>query len=510
MQFEEIMLDTSYDDKLEMLDDFHLLFSNKYKDIIVLIFKVLLLSISPSEEFAADLLKRDTVFDYKSSEFKQFIFLSASLFKKVIYIEFEKGENLCFKPGNLEATKLLDFEGFESICLRIDNELFISSVQGEPFFEFYGCLFLVKNFCERGKDSVQDDSMFMGEDGKINQDKIDLFFSRIIEEVPLKPMDTDTSLDTQNKIDIEKIEDQESTPNFMENDYVTNNSLFDPYDVYLKEAPENEAKNLNGDEEEEKSNDAVVEQSKHLKDVIAIKYYCRVCNYEYPYSSMYYFDHSFFCGMCFGKMGKRFKSKQVATCAICQTFDAPFIHIKYYIIDAYIKNPGTLSFTKPKQIDKTYLLLSKLSARYKSDLRFLKILKLLQDNLAVPLSTHAKLRVCDRCKNAISRCCKCSSKISDKEAFKSQNCAHKYCIDCLSHVFLKKYGTKKFFTCKSGILCRKKTDLEIAKGFLEKKLELLENSITQNMAGRLTVRAKSGFNSNEGGLRSLLEKYKKF
>ena len=56
----------SYDDPLELFDDFYLLFMNKYGDLITLAFKTILISTGASLALESELRKRSSAIIYES------------------------------------------------------------------------------------------------------------------------------------------------------------------------------------------------------------------------------------------------------------------------------------------------------------------------------------------------------------------------------------------------------------------------------------------------------------
>ena len=201
---------------------------------------------------------------------------------------------------------------------------------------------------------------------------------------------------------------------------------------------------------------------------------CRICAKANIISKMYYFDGSFFCGNCYVEVSKRFKKKGVHCCSGCKKPDPQkIIGIKYILQNKFIRNQGSLLFTKEKKIDGFYEFVHKYSSIPLKSADLEKVLYLASNNIITPLSTFADIKICNPCSSEFIKCSVCKFILHKNEMFRVDKCEDPYCLDCLTLIFLKKYIVKKEFTCKAKF-CWKKTSLEKVMQYLLVKLDFLE------------------------------------
>ena len=201
---------------------------------------------------------------------------------------------------------------------------------------------------------------------------------------------------------------------------------------------------------------------------------CRICSQPNKLSKMYYYDSSFFCGKCYAEVSVRFKKKSLNSCSGCAKNQSDkILGIKFLVGNKCVKNAGSLLFTKEKKVDRYYEYLKNINSMPLKSPELKRALELISNNIVTSLSTFADIKVCKTCCKDFDQCCICKLTLHKSELFSGDKCEHRYCLDCLTLIFLKKYKEKKEFTCK-GKLCWKKTALEAVLAHLLKELDKLE------------------------------------
>jgi hypothetical protein len=201
---------------------------------------------------------------------------------------------------------------------------------------------------------------------------------------------------------------------------------------------------------------------------------CRICSKITKMTSLYYFDGSFFCNNCYGTLSKRFKKKDVYKCAGCRSNPERILIVKFLLSNKFVRDQGSLTFTKEKRSDKLVAHLSRMAQIPLKTPEFEKLLLLISNNLVTPVSQMAEVKLCQKCILDFETCTKCGFLFLKEELFKVAKCNHAYCTDCLTLIFLKKYLVKKEFTCKASF-CWKKTDLAEVYQYLLQVFHKLES-----------------------------------
>lgn len=201
---------------------------------------------------------------------------------------------------------------------------------------------------------------------------------------------------------------------------------------------------------------------------------CRICSKITKMTKLYYFDGSFFCNNCYGTLSKRFKKKDVYKCSGCRSNPERILIVKFLLSNKFVRDQGSLTFTKEKRSDKMVGHLSRLAQVPLKTPEFEKLLLLVSNNLVTPVSQMAEVKLCQKCILDFETCTKCGFLFYKDELFKVAKCKHAYCTDCLTLIFLKKYMVKTEFTCKASF-CWKKTDLTDVYHYLLNVLSKLES-----------------------------------
>lgn len=204
---------------------------------------------------------------------------------------------------------------------------------------------------------------------------------------------------------------------------------------------------------------------------------CLICSKTQKMTQMYYYDRCFFCSNCYGLLAQRFKSKGLNNCSGCFNESTKILVVKFFLTNPFVKNQGSLLFTREKMMDKYFEYFTTCSSMPVKSQDLDRVLKLISNNVMTKVNTNAEVKVCSTCVSQFHVCSLCKFQIHQKEYFTNGKCDHGYCLDCLTLVFMKKYPHKKEFTCK-GSLCWKKTSLDKAMEYLLVKLASLEEEFT--------------------------------
>ena len=209
----------------------------------------------------------------------------------------------------------------------------------------------------------------------------------------------------------------------------------------------------------------------HLLKNTDVEKPCRICSKMNKMTKMYYYDRAFFCEECYVTVSQRFK--KINRCGNCKSDPDRVVVIKFIMANPFVKNEGSLLFTREKKVDLFYNYLNKYSGMVTKSFELNRALLLISNNLVTPISTFAEVKICSSCKPVLFKCAVCKYMSHKDEMFVVQKCSHAYCLDCLATIFLKKYNHKKEFTCK-GSFCWSKTPLVNVLQFLTDKLSQIE------------------------------------
>lgn len=210
----------------EVLDDYYLLFLNKYDDVLVLILKALVLGLGCSFEVEKLLSKPVVAFDYLSPVFKHFMLVICKIF------------GCCFKIGLPNHTKCLfshptdqpkvKIGSKDTIAIEINNENMITILYDKEFF-------LQRGFdIERShlNPSSNTKSMFMSRQS-------------------VAPKRDDKSIK-----DLEAKAEEDNVVARLEDNYLSTENIFNPYMAYQNEIDSKRTSLIKGQQPQAASRDS--------------------------------------------------------------------------------------------------------------------------------------------------------------------------------------------------------------------------------------------------------------
>jgi len=215
----------------ETLDDFYLLFLNKYDDVIVLVVKLLLVGLGCTFELEKRILQPHVNFDYDEALFKHFMNVFCKLFGCTFLIDYANGSAAMFSGVKDEAK--IKLGSGKPIPIKIDNDDAINIVYDVEFFKSRGfdiehslidhTHHNTQQVTDRGSEPERV-SMFNG------QKDVPVPTKESIGEYLKKAMQEHTDSPVMKKYD-----SQHYHGDFMEDNYLSNHNIYDPLNVYRSE-----------------------------------------------------------------------------------------------------------------------------------------------------------------------------------------------------------------------------------------------------------------------------------
>ena len=191
-------------DLTEALDDYYLLFLNRYEEVVVYILKILLLGLGCSFEIERVVSQKNIEFDYSSSTFKHFLNVICKLFGLKVLVLVQNQPSIEFSCKREEAK--IPLGGNIPIIIEIDNQDTLSLVYQRESFDNAGI----------------DLSWLNAMVGQTSSSKIEA--NMLTKEPVLFKIE---GKDKDHQLHHEK--------DFMEDDYLSNNNIFDPLSLRFSE-----------------------------------------------------------------------------------------------------------------------------------------------------------------------------------------------------------------------------------------------------------------------------------
>lgn len=197
-------------DIVELLDDFFLLFLNKFEDVVVLILKSLVLGLGSSFEIEKKVAQQTINFDLDSRVFKSFLQVFCKLFGCTVVFSLDGGqpETLSFNPLQAKARIGKDVV----INLAATSGKFLTLNYDEQFFASRRIgIDVVSLNVDRGNASTENLAQITP---------------------PTRPLASDSDGNARTDEGIRKLSDD----NFMKaEDYYSNHNIINPYSLYNSE-----------------------------------------------------------------------------------------------------------------------------------------------------------------------------------------------------------------------------------------------------------------------------------
>ena len=212
----------------ETLDDFYLLFLNKYDEVVVLIVKLLVLGIGSSFEIEKKISQQFVNFDYDDNLFKHFIEMMSKIFGCTYIIEFSNGGASMFSTPAEEAKVQLGNGKPVAITIGKDDTLRIDYMP--EFFSTRG--FDINNSPINPANSVQPEVALpeVDRNSMFNDRKnMPLLTKESMSDFLKKAKEEDSPGKSKNKMVLDDHED------FMEDNYLSNHNIYDPLTAYQSE-----------------------------------------------------------------------------------------------------------------------------------------------------------------------------------------------------------------------------------------------------------------------------------